>query len=67
MPTVLKVSHAHAGMGKIKVTDQSVWRDMATVVALHRDYWDTAEELYAKLPIIGALVRLLTRKLSATA
>ena len=36
-------------------------------VSLHRDYWDTAEELYAKLPIIGALVRWLTRKLSATA
>lgn len=36
-------------------------------VSLHRDYWDTAEELYAKLPIIGALVQWLTRKLSATA
>ena len=36
-------------------------------VNLHRDYWDTAEELYAKLPLIGTLVRWLTRKLSATA
>ena len=36
-------------------------------VSLHRDYWDTAEELYAKLPLIGALVRWLTRRLSATA
>ena len=36
-------------------------------VSLHRDYWDTAEELYAKLPLIGTLVRWLTRKLSATA
>ena len=36
-------------------------------VSVHRDYWDTAEELYAKLPLIGALVRWLTRKLSATA
>lgn len=35
-------------------------------VSVHRDYWDTAEELYAKLPVIGALVRWLTRKLSAT-
>lgn len=35
-------------------------------VVLHRDYWDTAEELYAKLPLIGPLVRWLTRRLSAT-
>lgn len=36
-------------------------------VAVHRDYWDTAEELYAKLPVIGALVRWLARRLSAHA
>ena len=33
----------------------------------HRDYWDPAEELYAHIPILGALVRWLTRRLSATA
>lgn len=27
----------------------------------HRDYWDTAEELYEKLPILGALMRWLKR------
>jgi steroid delta-isomerase len=32
----------------------------------HRDYWDPAEELYARLPVLGALVRWLTRRLSAT-
>lgn len=31
-------------------------------VVLHRDYWDTAEELYAKLPIIGILMRALLRR-----
>ncbi len=31
----------------------------------HRDYWDTAEEVYAKLPVLGALVRWLRRKASA--
>lgn len=36
-------------------------------VAYHRDYWDAAEELYAKLPLIGALMRLLRRRLSAEA
>ena len=31
-------------------------------VALHRDYWDAAEELYEKLPVIGALMRWLKRR-----
>lgn len=34
-------------------------------VAYHRDYWDAAGELYAKLPVIGALMRGLRRALSA--
>jgi steroid Delta-isomerase len=28
-------------------------------IALHRDYWDAAEELYEKLPLVGTLLRLL--------
>ncbi|MBL8333342.1 MAG: nuclear transport factor 2 family protein [Rubrivivax sp.] len=31
-------------------------------VAWHRDYWDAAEELYAKLPLIGGLMRWLQRR-----
>lgn len=31
-------------------------------VALHRDYWDAAEELYEKLPLLGALMRWLRRR-----
>lgn len=34
-------------------------------VCWHRDYWDAAEELYAKLPLIGAVIRGLQRKLAA--
>jgi len=30
-------------------------------IALHRDYWDAAEELYEKLPVLGALMRSLRR------
>ena len=30
-------------------------------VAYHRDYWDAAEELYAKLPLIGPVLRVLRR------
>lgn len=31
-------------------------------VAYHRDYWDAAEELYEKLPLVGGLMRLLKRR-----
>lgn len=32
-------------------------------VCWHRDYWDAAGELYEQLPIIGALMRWLKRKM----
>jgi hypothetical protein len=32
------------------------------MVTLHRDYWDAAEELYEKLPLIGGLMRWLKRR-----
>jgi steroid delta-isomerase len=35
--------------------------DEAGAVVLHRDYWDAAEELYEKLPLVGALMRWLKR------
>ena len=31
-------------------------------VVYHRDYWDAAEELYEKLPILGGLMRFLKRR-----
>jgi len=31
-------------------------------VCLHRDYWDAAEELYEKLPVVGSLMRWLKRR-----
>lgn len=34
-------------------------------VNYHRDYWDTGEELYMKLPAIGSLLRGLRRVLAA--
>ncbi|MDZ7910086.1 MAG: nuclear transport factor 2 family protein [Gemmobacter sp.] len=34
------------------------------LVTLHRDYWDAAEELYQKLPGLGALMRWLRRQAS---
>jgi len=31
-------------------------------IAYHRDYWDAAEELYEKLPVLGLLMRWLRRR-----
>lgn len=31
-------------------------------IADHRDYWDAAEELYEKLPLLGGLMRWLKRR-----
>ena len=36
-------------------------------IASHRDYWDPARELYEGLPVLGALMRWLRRRLSAHA
>ena len=34
-------------------------------VAIHRDYWDVAEELYEKQPLLGGLMRWLKRRAQA--
>ncbi|MEC5160990.1 nuclear transport factor 2 family protein [Janthinobacterium sp. CG_S6] len=33
--------------------------DADGLVSMHRDYWDAAEELYEKLPLLGGFMRLL--------
>lgn len=39
--------------------------DDSGLVVLHRDYWDAAEEIYERIPVLGALMRLLRRRLAA--
>ena len=39
--------------------------DASGKVIYHRDYWDTAEELYMKLPAIGSVMRGLRRAIAA--
>ncbi len=34
-------------------------------IALHRDYWDPAREVYETVPLLGSLMRWLRRKLAA--
>jgi steroid Delta-isomerase len=36
--------------------------DPIGLITLHRDYWDAAEELYEKLPVVGGLMRWLKRR-----
>ena len=36
--------------------------DETGLVTLHRDYWDAAEELYEKLPLVGGMMRWLKRR-----
>lgn len=36
--------------------------DAVGLVAVHRDYWDAAEELYEKLPVVGPLLRWFKRQ-----
>lgn len=33
-------------------------------IVFHRDYWDAAEELYMKLPVLGVLMRGLRRAMT---
>ncbi len=37
----------------------------AGLITLHRDYWDAAEELYEKLPVLGGMMRWLKRRANA--
>lgn len=39
--------------------------DPIGLITLHRDYWDAAEELYEKLPLIGSLMRWLKKRANA--
>ena len=52
-PQILRVIH---GVSHLRFDDEGK-------VTHHRDYWDTGEELYAKLPLIGGAVRLLRRSI----
>jgi hypothetical protein len=33
-----------------------------SLIVEHRDYWDAAEELYEKIPVLGALMRWLKKR-----
>lgn len=43
------------GGSHLVLTDDGLIKD-------HRDYWDAAEELYEKLPVVGRLIRWLKQR-----
>lgn len=36
----------------------------AGLITLHQDYWDPAQQLYERIPVLGGVLRMLRRKLA---
>lgn len=59
---------------RFQFTGQQAWHtihgathlsfDAQGLVLDHRDYWDAAEELYEKLPVLGGFMRWLKRRVA---
>jgi ketosteroid isomerase-like protein len=63
---VFRPKRAGSGGGEIVVRGSSHLKLAADGrIAWHRDYWDAAEELYEKLPLLGALMRWLKRRVNS--
>ncbi len=41
--------------------------DAQGLIAEHRDYWDAAQEVYEKVPLLGAVLRRLRRRIAGQA
>jgi len=52
----------HQGREQVILGASHLVFDAECKVHLHRDYWDAAEELYEKLPLVGSLMRWLKRR-----
>lgn len=52
----------HPGVAQCILGGSHLVLDAQGRIVLHRDYWDAAEELYEKMPLLGALMRWLKRR-----
>jgi limonene-1,2-epoxide hydrolase len=62
-----------AGQGKSRPRSPLVIEGMSEItldadgrVVSHRDYWDAASQVYERLPILGALLRLMKRRIGVS-
>lgn len=46
-----------SGCTQFELNDQGL-------IVLHRDYWDAAQQVYEKIPLLGSVMRMIRRKLS---
>lgn len=46
-----------SGCTQFELNDQGL-------IVLHRDYWDAAQQVYEKIPLLGSVLRMIRRKLS---
>lgn len=46
-----------SGCTQFELNDQGL-------IVLHRDYWDAAQQVYEKVPVLGVVLRMIRRKLS---
>jgi steroid delta-isomerase len=46
-----------SGCTQFELNDQDL-------IVLHRDYWDASQQVYEKIPLLGAVLRMIRRKLS---
>lgn len=55
------------GKLETQIIKGSTWLEFneSNLIINHRDYWDAAEELYEKVPVLGALMRWLKRKVES--
>lgn len=52
----------HPGVEQVILGASHLKFSPAGLVTLHRDYWDAAQELYEKLPLVGSLMRWLKKR-----
>lgn len=54
-----------AGQAQVILGASHLVLSSAGLVTVHRDYWDAAQELYEKLPVLGSVMRWLKKRVNS--